>query len=132
MRDEERLVGRWSLQDFVLTLEDGSTVEPLGARPFGLLIYTPTWMSAHLVPEDGEQSFFSYCGPWRIVDGLLHHDVRSSDRPGWIGKVLTRGLEWEDALLALTARGVQHGDQKGIGRLRWERQEDLHTFDQTG
>ena len=123
MSNAERLLGRWALVDFVLTLQDGSTVEPIGKKPFGSLIYTPTWMSAHLVPEGGEQSFFSYCGPWKIVDGLLHHDVRSSDRPGWIGRVLTRGIEWEGDILALTARGVNHGDQKGTGRLRWERQE---------
>ena len=123
MPDTERLLGRWALQDFVLTLADGKTVEPIGASPFGSLIYTPTWMSAHLVAEGAEQAFFSHCGPWKIVEGLLHHDVRSSDRPGWIGRVLTRGIEWEGDILALTARGVQHGDQKGTGRLRWLRQE---------
>ena len=123
MSDAERLLGRWALKDFVLTLEDGSTVQPIGANPFGSLIYTPSWMSAHLVPENGDQSFFSYCGPWHIKDGLLNHDVKSSDRPGWIGRVLTRGIEWEGNTLVLTARGVNHGEQKGTGRLRWERQE---------
>ena len=123
MSDHERLLGRWALMDFVLTLQDGSKMEPIGKRPFGSLIYTPGWMSAHLVREGGEQSFFSYCGPWKIVDGLLHHDVKSSDRAGWIGKVLTRGIEWEGNVLALTARGVNHEGQKGTGRLRWARQE---------
>lgn len=123
MSDAERLVGRWSLMDCVLTFDDGSAVEPIGAHPFGLLIYTPTWMSAHLVPDGGDRSFFSYCGPWHIEDGLLRHDVRSSDRPGWIGRVLTRGIEWEADVLALTARGMQHGDRTGTGRLRWARQE---------
>lgn len=123
MTDETRLLGRWALQDFVLTLEDGAQVQPMGAKPFGSLIYTPSWMSAHLVAEGADKAFFSYCGPWQIVDGLLHHDVRSSDRAGWIGRVLLRGIEWEGEVLALTARGVQHDGQKGVGRLRWLRQE---------
>lgn len=123
MSDGERLLGRWALLDFVLNLQDGTSVEPIGAKPFGSLIYTPTWMSAHLVAEDGNKAFFSYCGPWKIVDGLLNHDVRSSDREGWIGRVLVRGIQWEGETLVLTARGVQHGEQKGDGRLRWTRQE---------
>ena len=123
MPETEKLHGRWALLDFVLALDDGTRVEPIGAKPFGSLIYTPTWMSAHLVAEGADQAFFSYCGPWQVVDGLLRHDVRSSDRPGWIGKVLTRGIEWEGEILALVARGVRHGEQKGTGRLRWQRQE---------
>ena len=59
MSDADRLVGRWSLLDFILTFEDGVTALPIGARPFGSLIYTPRWMSAHLVADGGGQSFFS-------------------------------------------------------------------------
>ena len=123
MSEGEHLIGRWALVDFILTLTDGTQVEPIGAKPFGSLIYTPTWMSAHLVAEGAEQSYFSYCGPWRIEGRMLYHDVRSSDRPGWIGRVLTRELDWEGETLALTARGVERDGLKGVGRLRWERQE---------
>ena len=119
----DRLIGRWSLIDFVVTFPEGDTVHRIGARPFGSLIYTPEWMSAHLVAEGGDRSFFSYCGPWRFENGLLHHDVRSSDKPGWIGRTLVRGIEWEGEILALTARGVDHDGRRGNGRLRWERVE---------
>lgn len=123
MSDGEHIVGRWALQSFKIHFADGSVEDRIGARPFGMLIYTPTWMSAHLVPDGGEKSFFSYCGPWRIEGGLLKHEVRSSDLPGWIGRTLTREIAWDGDVLVLTARGVQVGERTGEGRLRWLRQE---------
>lgn len=123
MSDADRLIGRWGLLDFKVRFEDGTVADRIGARPFGSLIYTPAWMSAHLVAEGGEKSFFSYCGPWRLEGGLLRHEVRSSDLPGWIGRVLTRGIEWQGETLVLTARGVRWDDRTGEGRLRWERLE---------
>ena len=123
MSDLNRLIGRWGLLEFKVRFPDGTVIDRIGAHPFGSLIYTPTWMSAHLVAEGAEQSFFSYCGPWRHEDGLLRHEVRSSDLPGWIGRTLTRGLEWDGEILVLTARGVRVGERTGEGRLRWERLE---------
>ena len=121
--DTSLLVGCWRLLDFTLTFDDGDSVLPIGENPFGLLIYTPTWMSAHLVAQGADRSYFSYCGPWRYQDGLLHHDVQSSDRPGWIGRTLVRGAAWQGAVLALTAKGARYEDRTGVGLLRWQREE---------
>ena len=41
MSDADRLIGRWRLVDYTLSFEEGDSVQPIGARPFGLLIYTP-------------------------------------------------------------------------------------------
>ena len=122
MSDPERLIGHWRLLDFSVHFAEGESVRPLGARPFGLLIYLPGWMSAHLVAEGAAQSYFSYCGRWHVEDGLAKHEVLASDIPGWIGRVLTRGIEWDGEILVLTARHVPPGGRKGEGRLRWERQ----------
>ena len=123
MSDADRLIGRWRLVDYTLSFEEGDSVQPIGARPFGLLIYTPSWMSAHLVAQGWDRSYMSYCGPWRIEGGVIHHDVRSCDWPGVIGKVLKRGIEWDGDTLTLTARGAPHEGRRGIGRLSWVREE---------
>ena len=123
MSDAERLTGRWRLRDYALHFDGGDSVHPIGAAPFGSLIYTPTWMSAHLVAEGWDRSYMSYCGPWRLENGVVLHDVQSCDWPGVAGKVLKRGVEWAGADLVLVARGAPHGDRRGVGRLRWERVE---------
>ncbi len=122
MCDAERLLGRWSLTGYSLHFDDGSTAQPIGARPFGLLIYTPGWMSAHLVAEGWDRSYMSYCGEWAVEGALVRHRVHACDWPGLIGKTLTRGIDWDGDALVLTARGAPYGERRGEGRLRWELQ----------
>lgn len=117
----DRLMGRWSLIDYILEFDDGAMARPIGARPFGSLIYRPDWMSAHLVAEGGDKSYMSYCGPWSLDGDVIRHEVRACDWPGVIGKRLKRSYEWQGETLVLIARNAPHEDRRGTGRLRWQR-----------
>lgn len=118
----ERLLGTWRLVDYTLHFGEGDQVQPLGANPFGRLIYLPGLMSAHLMAEaDAPVSYMSYCGPWRVDGDVAYHTVESCDWPGVVGQVLKRGIEWQDEALVLIANGAPHEGRRGQGRLTWHR-----------
>ena len=126
---DPRLVGVWSLERFVLTLQNGARIEPLGGAPTGRLVYTAGgFMSAHIAPEGSpDAATLGYCGRWRVRGSQVFHDVEISSRAGMAGRTQVRDMRFDGDRLVLTAEGAREGPapdaRRGVGTLRWRRTE---------
>lgn len=133
-------VGEWQLIDFVTVLADGRRIEPLGADPVGVGVYTRQgWMSAHLMRRDrapfGEgcrpgvdaieseillgaaAGYIGYAGRWTVDHAArrISHHVEMAFIPDWVGTVLEREFAFEDGVLSLSPPAV-----RGVrSTLRW-------------
>lgn len=138
--DARRLVGAWRLVRWFITYEDGRVTEPLGPGAEGLLVYTADgWMSAELMAagrprlsrrnprsaSDDERAgafdtYFAYCGRWRIEGDAVEHHVTLSHNPALVGTVQTRRIEMEAQDLTLSAEESVTGGLR-VHRLQWRR-----------
>ena len=116
---------------FVNTFEDGSTYLPYGPRASGRIIYTSDGaMAAHLwdpdqhqpgIPSNGDPSYFSYCGAWRLDGNTVHHIVIAAHYPEWAGSTKVRRILPDGEEIELVAEGVVFQGKSGRGVIRWRR-----------
>ncbi len=136
--DRKRLIGSWQLQRWCITYEDGAVTEPLRPGAVGLLVYTPDgWMSAAMMAVDRPQltrgnpraasvkekamafdTFFGYCGRWRIVGQIVEHHVTISHNPALVGTVQARRIQLRGRTLTLSAEEAVP-DGLRVHRLQW-------------
>ena len=117
------LVGAWRLARWETVYEDGRRSEPFGAGAQGLIQYAADgWMSAtimaaaraplsrpnpRLAPADERAAafdgYFSYCGRWRLKDGIVRHDVSIALNPAMTGTAQLREATLAGNTLTLSA-----------------------------
>ena len=118
------LVGAWSLESYLDTIDGAETMHPLGLDPKGLLIYTPDeFMSAQLMRTDrsplglgnanaGTMSdyrekavdYIGYSGMYHFDEhtATVFHMPSVSFAPGLIGRRLKRQVKLDGDRLTLT------------------------------
>ncbi|MFF4208723.1 lipocalin-like domain-containing protein [Streptomyces sp. NPDC001796] len=124
----EDLIGVWRLLAYVDLDEAGGSREgPLGPDPRGLLIYdghghmsVSMMRGDHATAPESATLFMGYAGTWRLVDGVVKHDVSVSAHPFQVGTELTREAELDGDRLVL--HGVATiGGRPQRRRLTWQR-----------
>lgn len=108
----EDLLGSWRLESFERFPDAGERVLPLGARPDGLLSYTPDgMMSVHLVADEGEAevempAYTGYFGGFGVdrEKGVVRHQIEAASAPGLAGTVQERHYQLSGDRLELNAR----------------------------
>ncbi|MFC6336658.1 hypothetical protein GIR22_16645 [Pseudomonas sp. CCM 7891] len=137
----ENFIGVWQLIDYVVQMEDGTCLMPLGSTPYGVGIYTPDgWMSAHLMRNDrtplgGKKpgvdaipadilslmvsGYIGYAGRYTVDHNAatVTHHVETALLPDWVGTKMVREFCFEREILVL--RPPQVGGAASV--LRWRR-----------
>ena len=137
------VLGAWELESY--TEADGSgrpPVHPLGEDATGLIIYTDDgYMSAQLMSADrplfdtadpaggttrqtlaAARGYLAYSGPFRVDESaaVLHHDVRVSLLPNWLGVTQIRSSKLDHDRLTLSLRSTRDGVET-TSTLVWRR-----------
>lgn len=142
MTTEHDLAGSWSLIRWEATVDGQPAGYPMGEDARGLLLYTPdgtvsailhtarrpvfgTRLFRHGSAEAQQMAaltYVSYAGAWELRDEEVHHYVRHSLFPDWVGTDLVRAVSWEDGDLVLTTLPERTRSGKVVvNRLRWRR-----------
>jgi hypothetical protein len=141
----EQLVGAWALSTFVeRDIETGVENHPLGARPLGLIMYTPDgYVSAQLQRRErlafadddplrataeeyaaAGSSYIAYSGRFFVDEDKksLLHEMAVSFFPNWFGQRQVRLVEVNGETLRLSTDGPQrfNGALK-MATLTWRR-----------
>lgn len=137
------LVGAWSLESYVDTIDGAETMHPLGLDPKGLLIYTPDgFMSALLmrtdssllnlgnanerIGSDGPEKagyFIGYSGTYHFDEhaATVFHMASVSFAPGLIGRRLERRVKLDGDHLTLTVATSRVEGNPVTSSLSWLR-----------
>ena len=138
-----RLVGSWQLRSWVSTYDDGSTGEPFGPSPEGVLVYTAGGTMITTIGRSGRpritggdvlggpepeiaamaRSFIAYSGTWSIDGSDVLHDVSMSLFPDWVGTQQRRhvALSADGRALTLSTDPMLLRGRTGVQRLEWTR-----------
>lgn len=142
----DALIGEWDLMTYKVLRRDGTEVEPLGANPIGVGVYTQHGtMIAQLMRrgrqhfEQNRQSFsdphaveperileafngyIAYSGTYEIIPETrtVEHHVQCSLFPNWEGTVLTRSYTFNGDVLVLRPPPASETGQQA--ELVWRR-----------
>jgi hypothetical protein len=137
----DRLLGAWSLQEYVARTDDGGVHHPLGPGASGLLVYSAGGhMTAQLMsdgrprwPRPGDDDrlpriaaiaagYLAYAGTFEVDESaatVVHH-VTLSLLPNWIGRPQRRRVDLDGDRLVLSVAGATAGDPP-THRLSWAR-----------
>jgi lipocalin-like protein len=140
----DAVLGAWELVSY--TIEDspsGDTTYPLGPHPVGLIMYTEDgYMSAQLMRPDrpafdsleasggtraAESPFatgyLAYSGPFHVDEatGALHHQVKVSLFPAWLGSTQLRCSRLEGDTLTLSGTNTFPNGATSTHTLLWQR-----------
>lgn len=133
MLSEADIIGVWRLISNLDVDEDGATSEgPLGPHPKGLLIYSGHgYMSVSMMrtgrlsgassgPGKPPTTYMGYSGTWRLIDGVVVHEVEVSSHPRMVNTTQIREAVLADARLTLYATALIDGRaQRRV--LSWQR-----------
>ena len=143
----KQLIGAWRLVSYVESPIDGSPKRsPMGAKPEGIIMYTPDgYMSAQLMhpgrpnfasgdwfkgtPEEIKEEasgYIAYCGPFHADEEKQHltHSMFVSLFPNWLGQTQPRVCKIEGDMLHLsTASPIKSGGKETNSYLTWKRAE---------
>lgn len=133
MLSEAGLIGVWRLISNLDVDEDGATSEgPLGPYPKGLLIYGGHgYMSVSMMrtghvsgagsgPERPATAYMGYSGTWRLVDGVVVHEVEVSSHGHLVNtKQIREAVLDEDRLTLYSTAHINGQPQRRV--LRWQR-----------
>ncbi len=144
---EAALVGAWHLMDWTVHREDGTTAQPLGEAPVGLIVYTadgrmtgqmmrlyrprfrrPRATAADPTGDPDEivvafNGYVAYFGTYRVdaAAGAVRHRVEAALIPNWEGVELVRTAELDGNRLVLRTPPVKVGGVPQSGCLTWRR-----------
>lgn len=146
MPDRHPLIGAWRLRDWIAIADDGTTTQPMGEHPEGLLAYSGDgtmvaimaradrrrFGSEDLTGGTAEEqaaafrTFIAYGGRFTIDADQVTHRVESSLFPNWIGTDQRRQWTLDDdaRTLVLASPPLALGGVTRRQRLTWERQGD--------
>jgi hypothetical protein len=137
------LVGSWRLASWVAVGEDGSSEQPMGPDPDGLLIYSAEGLMITTIGRAGRprvagddpvsgpaderlaaaETFIAYSGTFVVDGGEVAHSVDMSLFPNWVGTQQRRHVTLSadgDTLTLSTDRMMMRG-RRAIQRLTWRR-----------
>jgi hypothetical protein len=123
------LVGTWRLLGWEAIRPDGAVSHPLGPEVEGLVIYgADGWMSAAMMSRgraplsasraraapDAERAaafdgFLAYSCRWRLVDGIIEHEVVVALNPTMVGTRQLRRAGFEGRRLVVSAEDAVAG-----------------------
>ena len=136
------IAGVWRLDSFAARDARGAVSGPMGERPSGLLIYTPSgWMSVHVSHGDRAHfasddpllatmeerarafatGFIVYSGRYEVEENRIRHFVETSVHPNWPGVVFERTFELDGDRLTLRTPPVNLGGAALASELHWHR-----------
>lgn len=142
------LVGTWRLVSWVVRSADGTSSEPLGADPCGLLVYTadgamsgqmmrtgrprlrrPRQTAADVGEDDPEElaaafnGYVAYFGSYELdtAGGVVCHRVEGALIPNWEGIELRRTVTMDGDVLVLRTPPAQVRGGMQTDVLRWRR-----------
>ena len=138
-------IGTWKLNSYKIYRADGKIVQPFGEALSGYIHYynngymsvafspanRPNFEGGTLISATDEEkitafsTFIAYTGKYEIKGNTVLHHVEVSSVPNWIGTILTRHYQIEGKLLTLTTPPLAIGKQKRVGKLVWEKIENI-------
>jgi hypothetical protein len=139
----ERLVGTWSIVEYVATADDGSVVHPMGPHLSGLIIYgadgvmgvqimqvdRPRWGRASTGAARSEErvtaadGYLAYSGTYEVDEEarVVVHQLQVALVPNWVGTAQRRAVMLDGDRLELTAPATFISDAVRTARLTWRR-----------
>jgi hypothetical protein len=139
----ERLVGTWSLVNYLASGEDGAVVHPMGESLSGLLAYgadgfvgvqimqvgRPRWRRSptgrdrateRVTAADG---YLAYSGTYEVDEEAqaVVHRMQVALVPNWVGTAQRRAVAFDGDRLELTAEPAFILDAVRTARLTWRR-----------
>jgi len=144
MSDAAPLTGDWRLRSWLSEVEDGSTRQPMGEGPVGILVYSPDGTMITTIASAGRpalssadplrggpdderlrsaETFIAYSGSY-AYDGVdVTHTVEMSLYPNWVGTRQVRHvrLSADGDTLELATDPVFMDGRRAVQRLTWER-----------
>lgn len=139
MRKDE-LLGRWLIDSWVQSYDDGREVFPLGERLEGFLQYDDARMVC-MIASAGRKPFKTggqwnagveekaaaydevlfYSGSYELAGDTIIHVVDMSLYPNWVGSQQKRSVRFDDGRLFLTARLEDGTPEARTASLAWRR-----------
>lgn len=119
------LDGKWELVEYAIELDYGTIVKPWGDDFIGYTLVSSGFMNSSMIrtnvgENDAKESFFSYSGPFTMVNSRIRVRVAVCSEPSWVGGVQERELVvGDDCFNAITPRMEWKGTT-GINKLVWE------------
>ena len=137
----DQLIGSWRLQRWVITDDAGSTTEPMGSNPWGLIIYAADGYMSAMLAMPGRTPFagndplggsheeahramstcHSYCGRWRIEGETVVHTVEMALWPNMVGTRQVRYYRLDGDRVILKTPPMTRKGASGIAELTWTR-----------
>lgn len=124
------IVGTWRLRSWTALDDDGTSSEPMGHEPSGLLVYAAdgTMITVITPSPEGESdrsaaACFAYAGRYEVRDDVVVHLVETSCRPDWVGtrQIRKLDLDADGTTLTLTSGPLELGGTTRTHRLVWKR-----------
>ncbi len=138
-----QLAGAWRLVSYEIERSSGSSTQPLGPDPAGLLVYGPgDAMSVQIMqrrrrafaahdprrgaPDEVTAAFggyLAYAGTYgvRPEEGLVVHRIEIAWFPNWEGTEQKRFFQLAGSRLTLRSPPWAHSGGTSVGVLVWER-----------
>ena len=136
MTVRERLLGAWTLRDFVEAPVDGSPdARPLGANPRGTILYSADgFVSAQAAQPVSDLAtgassglYLAYSGPFDVDEdnAIVRHHIEVSLNPQLVGSIQRRQVSFgDDGSLSLDSlEAISLGGRLVVVRVVWSRRE---------
>jgi hypothetical protein len=134
-------VGTWRLVSFELRTSDGQVNYPYGKDAIGYVMYShdgyvtftvmsanrPKFASADIAAGSSAEkaaavdTYFSYCGTYKVRGDRVIHHLEVSLFPNWIGGDQERIFEFKGNRLILRTPPLSWGGREQTGMVTWER-----------
>lgn len=135
------ITGTWTLESWDRIDADGSTSNPFGSGPTGLLVYTPDGNMAVMMaaadrpkldtddPVGGSMearagaysTCLAYVGRYRLDGKSVIHELETSLFPNWSGTQQVRPFVLDDKRLILQVRDA---DDRLTSEIAWRRRDN--------
>jgi hypothetical protein len=143
MADLERLLGAWRVVSFEYRFDDGTTSEPFGPDPEGLLVYDETgYMTAQIMRRDrpriatgdrrrgtrdelhaAVEGYIAYFGTYEVEEAtksVVHRELGDLF-PNAVATKQVRYYSFEGDLLVLGVPPVMVAGRRATARVVWRR-----------
>jgi Lipocalin-like domain len=135
------IVGEWRLLHWKTIRSDGVVIEPLGASPRGLLIYTAGGAmmvqmasvgrpkidstdalgGTEIARAQAYSTCLAYFGTYKVQGSEVIHNVAASLYPNWSDTDAARSFELTDGRLVLRTPPSTIGDITPVNEIAWSR-----------
>lgn len=134
------ILGRWQILRWEQRYDDGRVTHPMGAEPQGFIQYDDDdmfciitrsdrapfksggqWNASEAEKAQAYGSFLTYAGGYTIIGDEVHHQVRYSLFPNWVGGTQVRKARLQDDELWLSARIEEGTSEARTANLVWKR-----------